>query len=193
MRIYIEGVACAGKTEFIDKLSHLLKSCSVIHELPTDIRDKDINTAFCRKNDEAKCAQALAQEACVDYVLVDRCYPSTLAYEYIQFSLGIKNEYVPTLHWYYKGIVSRKLSVPDLYVYMNIDEEVALRRAHEIGRYSTKYAWFKLPRAGNHFYQKFYDLMEPYVPMLNIDGAASFRTQYRSLIKKINSIYEEKK
>lgn len=171
MIIYFEGLACAGKTTLVNYLAEHMVDVASVPELPKNYLELGkITNDFCRSNDERKCTEAIRLNKSHSYVLVDRCYASTLVYNYIQHHAGIPNEYVTTLNWFKSGTVTDKLVKPDLYIYLSLDSETSLKRAKTLNRMSTKYAWFIDPQTGINAYDFFFRFLEPDVPFLKISA-----------------------
>lgn len=179
MIIVFEGLSCSGKTTLIKSLKKDQKSVCFIDELPLNRSDNNpIDTNFCQINDEKKSELAMELDSEDKIVLVDRSYVSTLAYEFIKYKIYDKTEmYLDTLNWYFSGIVTGKLIKPDKYVYIDVDEKTALRRASENGRLQLNFAWYTAPKHAIEFYDAFYNFIEPDVPLLKIDGTLSTNVQ----------------
>ncbi len=169
MIIYFEGISCAGKSTIIDALKSKLPAAVSISELPDDYKKHKNLDDFCRYNDERKSrtAKKLSKETPV--VLVDRGYASTMVYNFIQYQLGLSSEYIKTLKWYVENI-GRKLLKPDLYVYIKIKDKTAIKRAKSLNRFSKTIAWYNNPKIGSEFYESFFKMFEPEVPLIVIDG-----------------------
>lgn len=194
MRIYIEGLACAGKTTFIEYLQDKMPDTVCwIPELPADL--KEINNEICRKNDIAKLQTALELEKDKEIVIVDRSYVSTLAYNFILYQLKQENEYVKTFSWYKENSFSGRLHQPDLFVYIVIDEKASIDRARTSGKFSEEFAWFLGPEYGSEYFNMFFKYIEPDVPILVLDGKNTFQENQKILLdflaQKMDSLYSE--
>jgi thymidylate kinase len=190
MRIYIDGIACSGKTTFIEEAKKNWSQIEWIAELPENL--PVINSEICRRNDVTKSVNAKMLSSKDKTVLVDRSYVSTLAYNYILFRLNEENEYIKTLEWYKNFSQLGKLSKPELFVYYAIDSKSALERAVKSGKFSNKYAWFKKPDYAIIFFKYFYKFLEPDVPVLVLNGHNEPSYNVEVLRKKIKSINKEK-
>ncbi len=184
MIIYFEGLSCSGKSSLIKLFSEQNKNSIIISELPHDFNDHEkITTNFCRLNDQRKCAQAKQSSTKDNFVLVDRSYVSTLAYEFIQWGSRTNSQYIKTLRWYYKGIATKGLNYPDLYVYIEIDKKTALKRSKISNRFTLKFAWYINPQLGIEFYGAFFKFFEPHIPVIIIDGSQDQNDQLETLQK----------
>ncbi|MFA6007384.1 MAG: hypothetical protein WC784_01920 [Candidatus Shapirobacteria bacterium] len=178
MIIYFEGLACVGKTTLVNYLEKHITSAITISELPKNYLELGkITDALCRRNDERKCTEAKESNKKYDFTLVDRGYASTLVYNFIEYASKVSNEYLTTLSWYMSGILTHRLVKPDLYIYITLDAKTAIKRAKQLNRLSTKYAWFNYPQIGLTAYDFFFKFLEPEVPRLVIDGNLTLKQQ----------------
>lgn len=176
MIICFEGVSCAGKSTLISKINLCLVGTVVIPELPSDFaRHKNLDD-FCRYNDERKC-KASSSYPLGKIVLQDRGHASTLAYNYIQYRLGISTEYTKTLSWYYKSLLENRLIKPDLYIFIKADKRTVIKRAKSLNRFKQTIAWYSDPDLGNDFYEYFFQICEPDVPVIEIDASKNLKTK----------------
>lgn len=188
MIIYFEGLSCAGKTTLINYLkSNSDNKVSVIDELPIDYsKIKDVDN-FCRKNDEIKSKNA-HRKSRHSIVLVDRGYASTLAYNYIQHQIGVSNEYLKSLKWYFDRILNNRLVKPDMYVYIDIETKDVEKRAKKLNKFNENIAWYSKPEIGRKFYYMFFKYFEPEIPLLRLNANMATKTQSIKFWAKINKI-----
>lgn len=184
MIIYFEGVSCAGKSTLINEISNRIANSVVIPELPNNFAKHKNLDDFCRVNDERKCVESSLYSS-RSIVLQDRGYASTLAYNYIQYKLGISTEYIKTLRWYFAGLLNKKLIKPDLYIFINVDKKTVLNRAKLVSRFKQTIAWYSDPDLGNKFYRYFFNMCEPDVPVVEIDGSKSLKEKAVDTLKGI--------
>lgn len=171
MIIYFDGLACSGKTTLINNINQCSKSCFIVPEFTKEIVDySGINTEYCRYNDEEKIQKAFQQVSHYRQILVDRCYISTLAYEYIKYRTQKANEFLETVRWYKEGSLNDKLKKPNLFVYIQIDAETSMKRAVERGTGVDTFAWFTSPQYATAYFQAFYNYIEPDVPLIVLNG-----------------------
>lgn len=190
MIIYFEGNSCAGKTYLIDKIrENPQQKIHCINELPIDYRTIKDPDNFCRNNDERKCFEAL-KNSNKSIVLVDRGYLSTLAYNYIQYKMGLSKEYLKSINWYCKNITTKKLIKPDLYVYLYLDKKTAISRAKNLNRFSKSIAWYSEPEIGNQYCKTFFNLLEPEVPLLWLNSKDNVEKMVAAFWKIVNTINE---
>lgn len=169
MIIYIEGISCAGKSTLIKAITDSHSDIKKINEWP-DVVDNSITIdEFCRLNDEQKNSTAQKFDK-KGVVLVDRSYASTLAYNFIQFVHDKSQEYLKSISWFLKSKSEGKLISPDLYVLISVDKKTSIKRAKELGRYNQNIAWYIDPELGTQYYRDFFKLMEPGVPVLELNG-----------------------
>lgn len=181
MIIYVEGISCAGKTSFIDCAKMTFTKSISISELPDDYKKHKNLDDFCRYNDERKCKVARKLERKNEMVFVDRGYASTLVYNYIQYKQGASDEYLKSIKWYCDGISNSKLLKPDVYVFIELDGKTAIKRAKVLNRFNTDIAWYTDPEIGNEFYESFFKMLEPEVPLLIIDGKTPLNAKVKQL------------
>ena len=186
--VFFEGVSCAGKTFLIEAIKNSNpKKIFVVPELPVEYgKIKNVNE-FCRNNDERKCKVA-GEQSKKGVVLVDRGYLSTLAYNYIQYKLGISQEYQKTISWYIKKTACEKLVKPDLYVFININRSLAIKRAKKLNRFNKSIAWYRDPTIANTYYKNFFDMFEQQVPLLEFNGEENLETMVNIFWKKVDEI-----
>lgn len=187
MIVYFEGVSCSGKTSLLEAVRKIRQDVVVISELPADFQNQKDLDNFCRHNDERKC-QAVKLAGKDKIVLVDRGYASTLAYNFIQYKLITSDEYLTTLRWYLEGILTKKLVKPDLYIFLSIDKNTALKRARLLNKLDTGIAWYSDPELGNSFYRFFFSILEPEVPLVEIDGRIPIGQTVKICLKHINKL-----
>lgn len=188
MIIYFEGLSCAGKTTLIDYISaNTDEKIHTIKELPVDYSQITDIDNFCRENDEIKCNEANSKTK-NKIVLVDRGYVSTLAYNYIQYKLDVSREYIKSLAWYFNGIVNKKLIKPDLYVFINLDQNKVESRAKKLNKFNKNIAWYASPKIGDDYYHNFFKTIEPEVPLLELDGTRPTEFLANEFWKKIDQI-----
>lgn len=185
MIIFFEGLSCCGKTTLIKKLQEVFAESIAIPELPVNFYERADLDDFCRRNDERKCLEA-RKYANNQLVFVDRGYASTLTYNFIQFQLGISQEYIDTLEWYMKGKINRVLLPPDCYVYLYVDKDLILERSKKLNRFAKNIAWYTDPEIGSRFYEGFFEIFEPDIPLLKIDGSLTLEIQVKQFINFIN-------
>lgn len=197
MIIYVEGLACAGKTtlmKYLKKYSYLNNNIKIIPELPSlYYKKKDRLDGICRNNDEKKCkaAEELSKKGFI--VLVDRSYISTLAYNYIQFRIHKSSEYPRSLRWYFNGINSSILVKPKAYIYVSVPIREIKKRFELLNKlnenkYNLSKAWFISPRLGEKFYKSFFDLIEPDIPVIQINGLENLHTQMEFCEHALNKL-----
>lgn len=186
MIIYFEGLSCSGKTTLINKLHESFSESVIIPELPTDFYSHADLDDFCRHNDERKCSDAQKNRH-KNLVFVDRAYPSTLAYNFIQYKLGISNEYFNTLMWYMDRRLRNIIFPPDLYVYLYADERLIIKRAKNLNRFAKTIAWYSDPEIGCQFYEHFFKLLEPNIPLLEINGSSPIENQIKLFTDFVNA------
>lgn len=186
MVIYFEGISCAGKSTIIEALKAKLEGSVSISELPDDYKKHKNLDDFCRYNDERKSQTALKMAKTNKTVLVDRGYASTMVYNYIQYQQGLSSEYLKSLNWYIKNI-DKKLQKPDLYVYIKIKDKTAIKRAKKLNRFSKTIAWYNNPQIGSGFYESFFKMFEPDVPLIEIDGDLPLDVGVRAVLKYLKN------
>lgn len=180
MVIYFEGVSCAGKTSLIGALKKVYPKSVSLSELPDDYNKHKKLDDFCRYNDERKCQEAKRLSKKHSLVMVDRGYASTLVYNFIQFQKRLSDEYLKSIDWLINKIAVKELLRPDLYVFIKIDKITAINRAKQLNRFSKAIAWYTDPDLGNEFYESFFKIIEPSVPVLKLDGTKSTRSQVKT-------------
>lgn len=152
MIVTFEGLSCAGKSEAINNLyaSHTDEYATV----PEFILNTDggIDTKLCQVNDIAKPQMAALLNGSNPVVLVDRSFLSTICYAYAN-----KEDADDLQHWYDERINNGSIPLPDLFVYLRVSPEVALERAHRIGRATDQFAWYTGTERAYDKYERYFE------------------------------------
>ena len=185
--IYFEWLTCAWKTSFINDFYNLYpKETLIINEtIPEFYEHKWNMNDFCMNYDEEKVKLALKNKSKYKFIFVDRLYVSTLCYNFIRYKLNLQpNYYLKTLNWYINWLNTKTLLKPDAYIYIDIEPDLSIERAKKINRYLC----FQDPYIWKKYYNDFFQILEPEVPLLNLNWNEDFvknKDLFLDFIKKI--------
>jgi thymidylate kinase len=179
MRIVFEGLPGAGKTNLINNLANTL-SIPVIPEFAclseSNWRNYRLTKPFYQANDEAK--EFIGSLIADKVVFFDRHYASTLAYGYALSAcfgsdLASGESYRVNYEWYKRCILDRKLTFPDLVFLIDISPMTSRKRKPNAGKIDYVWGSENSLSAVRFYYRQFYELIEPQVEVILIDGEAS--------------------
>lgn len=186
-RIVIEGLPGAGKTTQIRAMAEELQ-CPVVPEWvgfsPKQWMSYELVQPFHKCNDEAK--DFLAQKLQEPLVLVDRHYTGTLAYAYaltkIEGAQGTRPQsYNDQLNWYLSARASGRLHLPDLCIILDIDPNTSFQRQPLASLGGGMWGRIDALQYMIEYYNLFYLLLEPSVPVVHISSMQSHDEVYRCL------------
>lgn len=162
--IVLEGLPGTGKTTLGNLFN---QEMLVIPEMILDeAASKEAGELFYFKNDLAKIKKA---KDTGDTVLVERSYASTLAHNYAKLKIDGNDDYFKVLEAFAKNKKEGQL-VPDLYIYLKIGVKKSLIRKNRAETSADIWTQEKYLSAIESYYNNYFQLMEPDVPVVVIDG-----------------------
>lgn len=180
--IVIEGLPGTGKTTLANKFAD--KGVRVIPEMFLKMDENSYrDELFFFQNDIAKVMEG---RRIGGIVLVERTYPSTLAHNYSRLIIDNKPEYFNILKAFSENKLREKI-VPDLYIYINIDVKTSLLRKNRPVTQNDIWTQEKYLNYIKDFYENYFQVMEPNIPLFVIDGKQSLDKIYEDIRKIISS------
>ncbi|MBI5358530.1 deoxynucleoside kinase [Candidatus Amesbacteria bacterium] len=137
-------------------------------------------------NDETKSALAAkySHKFPQTPIVIDRYYPSTLAYNYVTSKLSNDDSYTKALKWYSDSLNSRLIKA-DLYFYLNATPQESLKLK---GRKVSNDFWSnpKTLLEVKKYYSWFFSKIEPGAAVVVIKVAKNREAVYRLILNEIN-------
>lgn len=182
MIIYFEGLSGVGKSSLIDQYP---QAANII-KIPQFLEEPDniFNDGACMLNDERKAALAKANRC--KTVLVDRGYLSTLVYGIARaHATGGKESYAAILEWVLENM-DGKLVRPDIYVFVDTDNQTCFDRALADNRVLPESYWYKDLDDLRFWYKKLFTTLEKDIPVYHINGNAPMSENINILTRIID-------
>lgn len=179
--IVLEGLPGTGKTILGNRFSHEI---IVIPEMILSVDDaKKEGELFYFKNDIAKIKKAKKNNG---VILVERSYASTLAHNYARLVVDGDADYFNILEAFANNKKEGKL-VPDLYIYLDIGIISSLSRKDRPVSQDDIWTQEKYLNVIHNYYKTYFQLMEPDIPVVIIDGERGLDAVYADIKKYIIS------
>ena len=184
VRVVIEGLPGAGKTELAKQLAASLK-LPLIPEFVVFEGDLwkqfELKKPFYRANDELK--ESVASYLEEPLVIFDRHYPGTLAFAHaLDATPGIEppdaENYESELQWYRQCLRDHRLSTPDCVLILDIDPLTSLRRQPRAKAFDPAFGNVEFLNALRTYYRSFYATIESNVQMHWIDASDATSSIY---------------
>jgi len=205
-KIVVEGLPCAGKTSLAKSIVKECKSYSLVNEIaarlgngekfPGNARNildaERINMWFIRKESER--INEAKQLSSVTDVLIDRSFPSHLAYCYAYAIFNSLDIFDKTYEMYEAALKSELLELPDVFLYLRIDPSTMLKRlasrVYEDKRAILPDFWVNRSYLThlNKAYDVFFDNIKKYVPTRVIDANQTHEAVYVEAKKALEGI-----
>lgn len=159
---FLEGLSCSGK-------STLLKSIASERYVPVykDWSNPQSSLEYFLNRDEDKLARA-KQVSQNSIALVDRGYLSTITFYHVLQEQRQVPVY-PVLQWFIENL-GETLYRPDLYIFVDVEPEVSIKRAQTCRTNVDNNMWLHFPERIQYWYQKLYEVFEGGTPKYHLDG-----------------------
>ncbi len=181
MTIVLEGLPACGKTSVANALRDALGFFKVnesLGYLPIDATD-DQETIFHETREKYRRARQHAAS------IIDRGYPSMLAWDVTTEGLGGPQRYTEKKEWVDAAIDRGELYEPELYVYLDITPELSLERRPRLA--SPHDVWTTIE--GLRFCQQYYeDFFSRRDGVLRVDASQSLTVVQKIIQEGINAI-----
>ena len=181
--IVLEGLPGTGKTTLSNLFS---QEILVVPEIVLDINDAEKEgELFYFKNDLAKIKKAKEAK---DVVLVGRSYASTLAHNYARLVMDSRSDYFNVLEVFAKN-KKEGILVPDLYIYLEIEVKNSLARKNRPVNRDDIWTQEKYLNIIQNYYKNYFQLIEPDIPVVVIDGEKELDIVYAEIKKYLTDQY----
>lgn len=175
--IVLEGLPATGKTTLADSFK---RNVITIPEIVLNRHgEEQEGELFYFRNDLEKIRIARKQQL---PVLVERSYFTTLAHNYSRLILDGSLDFFKILEAFAKNKARENLT-PDLYIFLDIGVDLSLTRKNRAIDQQNIWTQEKYLKVIHEFYKYCFDLLEPDVPYVKIDGRLSIDDLYKNVEK----------
>jgi thymidylate kinase len=192
MIIAIEGLPGTGKTTICQRLSNDFGYNYVPQRTAKFFSAEKKKLASVNKeglyflNDESKSILAFKYSHRFPQIpiVIDRYYPSTLAYNYVISKSSSNDSYTKAMKWY-RGALDLRLIKADLYIYLDATPQESLRLK---GRKASNDFWSnpKTLLEMKRYYSLFFSEIEPEAIVVTIKVSKNREAIYESILSEIN-------
>ncbi len=180
--IYFEGLPGSGKTSLTRQIAsdhpQVFMSVDEYVHPEKNVEANFDDQRFFMENDELK--YQMARES-GRRCLVDRGHLSTLLYTHAYNRIKGDRDLTYVDEWYFGRILRDKM-LPDLYVLLDIPEELSLIRASDPNDLSNMWNHMETLRFARENYPRYMGLCEPSVPVLALSSDSMTLSQLRNEI-----------
>jgi thymidylate kinase len=192
MRIVLEGLPGSGKSTHALMIGEFF-NCPVIPEFAGFsamywIKHK-LRSPFYRVNDEVK--EFLAKQFESDMVIFDRHYVSTLGFSYTLDKFKNINRltderYSFEMNWYLNCRMNEILTPADIVIIIDIPSSTSIERKPSAREFDPIFGVIECLDCMKSYYVKFYEMIEPEVKVIWIDGTKEEDKVFRKITQIIS-------
>lgn len=184
-KLYIlEGLPGAGKTSLVQLLTRGKKYIGRLPQImPNEpFYDQAMSQNFYFRSEELK-TKTVVRSVKKDFVL-DRYYPSTLAFYWAYDRVNKTTTYQRALRWYYLALAEKKIIKPWIVFNIDIPICVSIQRKGRVPVANSSNMWLnvKFLSRFRQYYKEVYPDLEPQTRIITLSG----RQPLKSLAREIN-------